>query len=146
MFMQNVKGANTTAISPSTHMSSQVSTAVSDYAKCTIYHTGIEQHVEGIICGDRVYALDRDGLPGSLRDKCWWATDEPWLCGVENGLMQLEVDGKWGYVQANPETGETEIPMVFAGGDIVTGAATVVLAMGAGRKSAREIARRLGLL
>ena len=53
---------------------------------------------------------------------------------------------KWGYVQANPETGETEIPMVFAGGDIVTGAATVVLAMGAGRKSAREIARRLGLL
>ena len=53
---------------------------------------------------------------------------------------------KWGYVQADPETGETEIPMVFAGGDIVTGAATVVLAMGAGRKSAREIARRLGLL
>lgn len=103
MFMQNVKGANTTAISPSTHMSSPVSTAVSDYAKCTIYHTGIEQHVEGIICGDRVYALDRDGLPGSLRDKCWWATDEPWLCGVENGLMQLEVDGKWGYVQADTD-------------------------------------------
>ncbi len=84
-------------------MSSPVSTAVSDYAKCTIYHTGIEQHVEGIICGDRVYALDRDGLPGSLRDKCWWATDEPWLCGVENGLMQLEVDGKWGYVQADTD-------------------------------------------
>jgi glutamate synthase (NADPH/NADH) small chain len=33
--------------------------------------------------------------------------------------------------------------MVFAGGDIVTGAATVVLAMGAGRRAAREIARRL---
>ena len=41
--------------------------------------------------------------------------------------------------------GETDIPMVFAGGDIVTGAATVVLAMGAGRKAAREIARRLGV-
>lgn len=53
---------------------------------------------------------------------------------------------KWGYIQADPETGETEIPMVFAGGDIVTGAATVVLAMGAGRKSAQEIARRLDLL
>lgn len=51
-----------------------------------------------------------------------------------------------GYIQANMESGETEIPMVFAGGDIVTGAATVVLAMGAGRKSAREIARRLGVL
>ncbi|GAB1410455.1 NADPH-dependent glutamate synthase [Desulfovibrionales bacterium] len=53
---------------------------------------------------------------------------------------------KWGYIQADPETGETEIPMVFAGGDIVTGAATVVLAMGAGRRAAREIARRLGVL
>ncbi len=36
--------------------------------------------------------------------------------------------------------------MVFAGGDIGTGAATVVLAMGAGRRSAREIACRRGLL
>ena len=52
---------------------------------------------------------------------------------------------KWGYIKADPETGETDIPMVFAGGDIVTGAATVVLAMGAGRKAAREIARRLGM-
>ena len=52
---------------------------------------------------------------------------------------------KWGYIKADPETGETDIPMVFAGGDIVTGAATVVLAMGAGRKAAREIARRLGV-
>ncbi len=50
---------------------------------------------------------------------------------------------KWGYVQADPETGETSIPNVFAGGDIVTGAATVISAMGAGRRAAREIARRL---
>lgn len=50
---------------------------------------------------------------------------------------------KWGYVVANEETGETSIPMVFAGGDIVTGAATVISAMGAGRKAAKEIARRL---
>ena len=53
---------------------------------------------------------------------------------------------KWGYIKADAETGETDIPMVFAGGDIVTGAATVVLAMGAGRKSAREIASRMGVL
>lgn len=51
---------------------------------------------------------------------------------------------KWGYIVANEETGETSIPNVFAGGDIVTGAATVILAMGAGRKAAQEIARRLG--
>ncbi|MUM77402.1 NADPH-dependent glutamate synthase [Pseudodesulfovibrio sp. F-1] len=50
---------------------------------------------------------------------------------------------KWGYVQADKDTGETSIPNVFAGGDIVTGSATVISAMGAGRRAAREIARRL---
>ncbi len=50
---------------------------------------------------------------------------------------------KWGYVEVDPETGETSIPNVFAGGDIVTGAATVISAMGAGRRAAREIAARL---
>ena len=49
-----------------------------------------------------------------------------------------------GYIQADPETGETSIPNVVAGGDIVTGAATVILAMGAGRRAAQEIVRRLG--
>jgi glutamate synthase (NADPH/NADH) small chain len=33
--------------------------------------------------------------------------------------------------------------MVFAGGDIVTGSATVVMAMGAGRRAAKVIAKRL---
>jgi len=50
---------------------------------------------------------------------------------------------KRGYIDANPETGETSIHNVFAGGDIVTGAATVISAMGAGRKAAKEIAKRL---
>ena len=50
---------------------------------------------------------------------------------------------KRGYIIVNEETGETSIPNVFAGGDIVTGAATVILAMGAGRKAAQEIAKRL---
>ena len=49
----------------------------------------------------------------------------------------------WGYIEADPETGETSLPNVFAGGDIVTGAATVISAMGAGRRAGREIARRL---
>jgi len=39
----------------------------------------------------------------------------------------------------------TSIPGVFAGGDIVTGAATVILAMGAGRKAAKGILKYLGL-
>ena len=46
---------------------------------------------------------------------------------------------KWGNIIADESTGQTSIPAVFAGGDIVTGAATVILAMGAGRKSARAI-------
>ncbi|WP_147819096.1 NADPH-dependent glutamate synthase [Salidesulfovibrio onnuriiensis] len=50
---------------------------------------------------------------------------------------------KWGYIQADEKTGETSIPNVFAGGDIVTGAATVISAMGAGRRAAMEIAKRL---
>ena len=49
---------------------------------------------------------------------------------------------KWGYIAANDETGETSIPNVFAGGDIVTGSATVISAMGAGRRAAKEIAKR----
>jgi len=47
--------------------------------------------------------------------------------------------GRWGTVNADPETGATSKPGVFAGGDIVTGAATVILAMGAGRKAARAM-------
>ena len=46
---------------------------------------------------------------------------------------------KWGYVTANADTGKTGKKGVWAGGDIVTGAATVILAMGAGRKAADSI-------
>jgi glutamate synthase (NADPH/NADH) small chain len=46
---------------------------------------------------------------------------------------------KRGNIVADPETGKTSKPGVFAGGDIVTGAATVILAMGAGKKAARAI-------
>ena len=46
---------------------------------------------------------------------------------------------KWGYIIAEPETGKTTKRGVWAGGDIVTGAATVILAMGAGRKAANSI-------
>ncbi len=44
-----------------------------------------------------------------------------------------------GYVEADPETGQTSMAGVYAGGDIVTGSATVILAMGAGRKAANAI-------
>ncbi|MFM2077616.1 MAG: hypothetical protein RJA49_1506, partial [Actinomycetota bacterium] len=50
----------------------------------------------------------------------------------------LELDAR-GYVSADAETQATSIPGVFAGGDIVTGGATVILAMGAGRRAAASI-------
>jgi glutamate synthase (NADPH/NADH) small chain len=46
---------------------------------------------------------------------------------------------KWGTIIIDEETGMTSIPGVFAGGDIVTGAATVISAMGAGKLAARGI-------
>jgi glutamate synthase (NADPH/NADH) small chain len=46
---------------------------------------------------------------------------------------------KWGNIVVDPATGATEKPGVFAGGDIVTGGATVISAMGAGRRAARAI-------
>ncbi len=51
----------------------------------------------------------------------------------------------WGYIEADLETGKTTKKGVWAGGDIVTGAATVILAMGAGRKAADSIDAYLNL-
>jgi glutamate synthase (NADPH/NADH) small chain len=50
---------------------------------------------------------------------------------------------KWGYVETD-ENGQTSNPRIWAGGDIVTGAATVILAMGAGKKAAASIADKIG--
>jgi len=60
-----------------------------------------------------------------------------------NPLIQSTTPGlktnKRGYIEANGETQRTSREGVFAGGDIVTGAATVILAMGAGRRAAQSI-------
>ncbi len=46
---------------------------------------------------------------------------------------------KWQCIVADEETGLTSRERVYAGGDAVTGAATVILAMGAGKKAAKAI-------
>ena len=45
---------------------------------------------------------------------------------------------KWGYIEID-ESGKTNIEGIYAGGDIVTGSATVISAMGAGRKAVKAI-------
>jgi glutamate synthase (NADPH) small chain len=49
---------------------------------------------------------------------------------------------EWGYLIVD-ENGMTSVPGIFAGGDIVRGAATVILAMGDGKRAARAIERYL---
>lgn len=50
---------------------------------------------------------------------------------------------KRGYIDVNPQTNETSKEFVYAGGDIVTGSATVIQAMGAGRIAANAIHKKL---
>ncbi len=60
-----------------------------------------------------------------------------------NPLIAATTEGlettRWGTVVADEETGKTVKPKVWAGGDIVTGAATVISAMGAGKHAAADI-------
>ncbi len=74
-----------------------------------------------------IYALGTNANPIIARTTLGLATD------------------KRGYVVIDERTGMTSVPGVFAGGDIVTGAATVILALGAGRRAARGILEHLGL-
>jgi glutamate synthase (NADPH/NADH) small chain len=57
---------------------------------------------------------------------------------IPKQMPELEVS-RWGTFKVNPDTLETSIPGIFAGGDIVRGGATVILAMGDGRKAAAGI-------
>jgi glutamate synthase (NADPH/NADH) small chain len=59
----------------------------------------------------------------------------PLLPATESRLEQT----RWGTLAVDETTGRTTMPGVFAGGDIVTGGATVILAMGAGRIAAASI-------
>ena len=55
------------------------------------------------------------------------------------------VVNQWGYIEVGERTGMTSLPGVFAGGDIVTGSATVILALGAGRRAAGGMLEYLGI-
>ena len=57
---------------------------------------------------------------------------------IQNTTPDLEFN-KWGNIHVDEQTMATNKTGVYAGGDIVTGGATVILAMGAGRKAATSI-------
>ena len=70
----------------------------------------------------------------------------PALGNVSNPLIRQTTNdldtNKWGNITVDEEN-RTSIPRVYAGGDIVLGAATVILAMGEGRRAAAAITEDL---
>ena len=62
-------------------------------------------------------------------------TPNPLIADTTEGLELTKTGG----IKTDEATGQSSRPGVFAGGDIVTGAATVILAMGAGKKAAKAI-------
>lgn len=83
-----------------------------------------DQTVE-LACDTVIYALGTKANP---------------IIGRATGGLALD---RRGYIAADERTQATNLPGVFAGGDIVTGGATVILAMSAGRRAARAIAAYL---
>jgi len=84
---------------------------------------------------DTEYTLDVDTVIIAV------GTDTNPIIGQTTPGLELN---RWGYIVVD-ENQMTSVEGVFAGGDIVTGSATVIEAMGAGKKAARGILRFLGV-
>jgi len=85
-------------------------------------------------------------IPGSE----WDVEVDTVIVSIGNGANPLLPEmtpgletNKWGNIIADDETCETSIKGVYAGGDIVIGAATVILAMGAGKRAFRAMHKYL---
>lgn len=63
---------------------------------------------------------------------------------IKNSFAALKTSEK-GTIVVDEETMQTSVDGIYAGGDAVTGAATVILAMGAGRKASKAIMEKLGI-
>ncbi|MDX2431418.1 MAG: NADPH-dependent glutamate synthase [Bacteroides sp.] len=57
---------------------------------------------------------------------------------IPSSMKELDVS-RWGTIKVDPDTMHSSVEGVFAGGDIVRGGATVILAMGDGRKAASSM-------
>jgi len=79
--------------------------------------------------------------------------DSEYLIDVDNVIVSIGVSPspiipmvlpdiettRWATIKVNPDNMQSSVPWIFAGGDIVRGGATVILAMGDGRKAAMGI-------
>jgi len=83
-----------------------------------------------VVIPDSEYVIELDTVIMSLG-----TSPNPLISATTEGL---EVN-KWQCIVATEETGKTSKEGVYAGGDAVTGAATVILAMGAGKAAAQGI-------
>ncbi len=83
-----------------------------------------------VVIPDSEFVMDVDMVIMSLG-----TSPNPLLTSTTEGLDVT----RHGCIVANEENGQTSRPGVFAGGDAVTGAATVILAMGAGKAAAKGI-------
>ena len=61
---------------------------------------------------------------------------------IPQSMKELDVSS-WGTINVDKDKMQTSVPEVFAGGDIVRGGATVILAMGDGRKAAAAMDRHI---
>ncbi len=125
--------------------------------ECLAQPLAFEGDEQGNLAGVRLQRMELGKPDESGRCRPCCIEGETYLLDVDLAILSLGTGPnpvlldatpklkrtKWGYIQGDEQTGETSIPMVFAGGDIVTGSATVVMAMGAGRKAAQVIAERL---
>jgi heterodisulfide reductase subunit A len=117
---------------------------------------GEDGHVTGLRCVEmKLGEPDASGrrrpvpVPGSEHNRAFdmvitaagQKPDLGWVLQAD-GLADLEV-ARGGTVVVNPETLATNLPGVFAGGDVVYGPSTVIAAMGAGKRAAESIAKHL---
>ncbi len=112
----------------------------------TIYHGDDDSRVTSVECQKmELGEPDASGRrrPVVIKGSEFKLTVDTVIVSIGNGANPLVPSttpgldtNKWGNILADQETGKTSKKGVFAGGDIVIGAATVILAMGAGRKAA----------
>ncbi|HVP24620.1 MAG TPA: NADPH-dependent glutamate synthase [Methanomicrobiales archaeon] len=138
-------------------------------ARLAEIHHAKEEGVEFLTCANPVRVLGKDRVGGVECVRMRLCGEEEdgraWFEPLEGSAFVLDADvfivaigtspnpllprcldglacGRLGNVEVDEE-GRTSIPHVFAGGDVATGAATVILAMGAAKTAARAMNRML---